>query len=80
MSCERKYIIMERTYEMKGLKCQGCVNTVTKKLSALKNVENVSVNLDAKEVTIIGNSFKWTLNRALKDTKFEIGKEIKKTY
>ncbi|MBJ8325125.1 heavy-metal-associated domain-containing protein [Streptococcus pacificus] len=69
---------MEKTYEMTGLKCQGCVDTVTEKLSALKSVENVSVNLDAKEVTITGSPLKWSLQRALKGTKFEIGKEVKK--
>ncbi|MGT2771568.1 heavy-metal-associated domain-containing protein [Streptococcus marimammalium] len=68
---------MEKTYEITGLKCQGCVDTVTEKLSTLKSVENVFVNLDAKKVTITGRPLKWSLQRALKGTKFEIGQEIK---
>lgn len=69
---------MEKTYEITGLKCQGCVNIVTEKLSNLKSVENVFVDLDTKSVTIKGNPFKWSLQRALKGTKFKIGKEVKK--
>ena len=43
---------MTKTYNITGMKCQGCVNTVTKKLSAVKGVENVKVDLENKQVTI----------------------------
>ena len=36
---------MTKTYNITGVKCQGCVNTVTEKLSAVKGVENVKVDL-----------------------------------
>lgn len=39
---------MEKTYEVTGMKCQGCVKTVTEKLSAVRGVEKVVVDLDKK--------------------------------
>lgn len=35
-----------KTYEITGMKCQGCVKTVTEKLSAVRGVEKVVVDLD----------------------------------
>ena len=67
---------MTKTYNITGMKCQGCVNTVTKKLSAVKGVENVKVDLENKQVIIEGKPWKWSLNRALKCTKFDVGDEI----
>lgn len=63
---------MEKTYRISGLKCQGCVDTVTDTLSALSNVDAVAVNLAQKEVTVTGRVWKMTLNRALKGTKFRL--------
>lgn len=37
---------MERTYEVTGMKCDGCAKTVTEKLSAVHGVEKVVVDLD----------------------------------
>ncbi len=67
---------MEKTYEITGMKCQGCVKTVTEKLSAVLGVEKVVVDLDKKQATVTGNPFKLSLKRALKGTKFTLGKEI----
>lgn len=63
---------MEKTYQITGLKCQGCVDTVTEKLSALKNVDSVRVDLEKGQVSVTGTAWKMTLNRALKDSKFRI--------
>lgn len=73
---ERK-IIMSKTYEIAGMKCQGCANAVTEKLSAVKCVEEVKVDLEKKQVTIEGKSWKWSLSRALKGSKYELGNEVK---
>ena len=37
---------MSKTYEISGMKCQGCANAVTEKLSAVKGVEEVSVDIE----------------------------------
>lgn len=67
---------MSKTYEISGMKCDGCIKTVTEKLSAVRGVESVQVDLDNKQVTVQGNPFKWSLKRALKGTKFELGQEV----
>ena len=51
---------MTKTYNITGMKCQGCVNTVTEKLSAVKGVENVKVDLENKQVTIEGKPVSYT--------------------
>ena len=74
--CERKDKNMSKTYEITGMKCQGCANAVTEKLSAVKGVEEVRVDLEKNQVTIEGKPWKWSLKLALKGTKFELGDEI----
>ena len=54
---------MTKTYNITGMKCQGCVNTVTEKLSAVKGVDKVQVDLENKQVTIEGEPWKWSLKR-----------------
>ena len=68
---------MEKTYEVTGMKCQGCVRKVTEKLSAVSGVKAVNVDLEKKQATITGRPCKFFLKRALKGTKFSLGKEIK---
>ncbi len=67
---------MTKLIKSTGMKCQGCVNTVTEKLSAVKGVENVQVDLENKQVTIEGKPWKWSLKACPKGTKFELGDEI----
>ncbi|AWX43983.1 Cu(+) exporting ATPase [Flagellimonas maritima] len=44
---------MERTYSVTGMTCQGCVATVSKKLSAVEGVEKVEVSLEESRASII---------------------------
>lgn len=67
---------MSKTYAVSGMKCDGCAKTVTEKLSVVRGVDSVQVDLEKKQVTIEGKPFKWSLNRALKGTKFELGQEV----
>jgi copper chaperone CopZ len=67
---------MEKTYQLSGLKCQGCVDTVTQKLSSLKGVEVLEVSLADKTITLDTKVWKWRLNQALKGTKFKLEKEL----
>ena len=66
---------MTKTYKITGMKCQGCVNTVTEKLSAVKGVDKVQVDLETTS-HYRREPWKWSLKRALKGTKFELGDEI----
>lgn len=42
---------MKTTLEIQNLKCHGCANTVTTKLSGLDGIENVLVNNDTNSVS-----------------------------
>ena len=46
---------MTKTYNITGMKCQGCVNTVTEKLSAVKGVDKVQVDLEKNKSLSKGN-------------------------
>ncbi|AXQ79301.1 copper chaperone [Streptococcus chenjunshii] len=67
---------MEKRYEIKGMKCQGCAQTVTEKLSAVRGVTDVHVDLEKKQATITGRPFKFALKQALKGSHFALGKEL----
>ena len=45
---------MDARVELKvdGMTCQGCVRSVTKKLSGVTGVSNVAVDLDAGKATV----------------------------
>jgi len=42
---------MKTTLTIQNLKCEGCISTIAKKLSALHGIHDVKVNLDRSEVT-----------------------------
>lgn len=67
---------MSKVYQVSGMKCDNCAKTVSEKLSAVKGVESVKVDLDKQEVTIEGKPWKWSLKRALKGTKYQLGQEL----
>ena len=41
---------MEATITIQNLKCGGCANTIITKVSAIKNISNVSVDLETSVV------------------------------
>lgn len=41
------------TYSVDGLHCQGCVNTVTRTITALPDVKSVSVDLNTRGVSTV---------------------------
>ena len=43
---------MKTTIIIQNLKCGGCANTITTKLSTIENVSNVNVDVDTSSVTI----------------------------
>lgn len=63
---------MEKTYEIKGMKCMGCVNKVKESFEKVPGVENVTVDLETKTATVTGNVTKEALSNSLADTKFEV--------
>ncbi|MFK5982415.1 MAG: heavy metal-associated domain-containing protein [Flavobacteriaceae bacterium] len=47
---------MNSTIVIQNLKCGGCANTITTKISALENVNNVVVDVEASSVSFDTNS------------------------
>jgi len=43
---------MKTTIKIQNLKCSGCANTITSKLSELSNISNVKVNVDEAKVEL----------------------------
>ena len=42
---------METTIHIQNLKCGGCANTITKGISSIEAIQNVSVNVNESTVT-----------------------------
>ena len=42
---------MTTTFEIQNLKCHGCANTITTKLSSLEGIKDVVVNNETKSVS-----------------------------
>ncbi len=47
---------MKSTITIQNLKCGGCANTITTKISSLKNISNVTVDLEASSVSFEASS------------------------
>ncbi|EFR45099.1 heavy-metal-associated domain-containing protein [Streptococcus pseudoporcinus] len=65
---------MEKTYKLTGMKCEGCVKTVTEKLESVRGVHDVNISLAEGKAVITGTPFLLSLKRALKGTPFTIDK------
>ncbi len=48
---------MEKKFRITGMKCQGCVDTVTSRIKAVPSVSKVTVNLDDGIATVEGRDF-----------------------
>jgi copper chaperone CopZ len=46
-----------RTYRVDGMTCGHCVNAVTGEVSKVTGVTDVNVDLDARTVTVSGETF-----------------------
>ncbi|KHD45506.1 heavy-metal-associated domain-containing protein [Streptococcus hongkongensis] len=63
---------MEKTYRITGMKCQGCADTVTKKLSAVGGVKAVLVDLENSTAQVTGKPLYFSLKQALKGTSYKL--------
>ncbi|BBX96589.1 heavy-metal-associated domain-containing protein [Mycobacterium lacus] len=54
----------EQTFSLNGLRCQGCVDTVTTALGSLGSVSAVSVDLDTEGTSTVRISTDVELTRA----------------
>ena len=76
---EKEDNIMIKTLKVEGMSCGHCKARVEKALNAVEGVENASVNLETKEVTIKLNKDinDETLISAVTDEGYEVIKTIR---
>ncbi len=65
---------MTQVYHVGGMSCGGCATAVKNKLSALRDVTSVSIDLDKNEAKITSSKLIGTnaLEEALKDTAYTL--------
>lgn len=42
---------MDTSIKVQNLKCGGCVTTITNKISEIRHISNININLDTSEVS-----------------------------
>ncbi|WP_057873054.1 heavy-metal-associated domain-containing protein [Loigolactobacillus rennini] len=63
---------MAQLIKIKGMKCDGCVKSVTAAFENLPDVKTVKVNLEAGEALITGQAEEAALKASLAETPYEI--------
>ncbi|HEB80046.1 MAG TPA: copper chaperone [Rhodospirillales bacterium] len=64
---------MAATYLVSGMTCGGCANSVTNAIQAVAPDATVSVDLDAKQITVEGLDDAGSIAKAVEDAGFEFG-------
>ncbi len=55
---------METTIYIQNLKCSGCANTITREISSIKGIQNVTISVEENSVT-----FDYTTDEKLQEVK-----------
>lgn len=63
---------MKKTYQVEGMKCEGCAKTVRETLALVAGVTEVTVNLNKKTATVISDAPEQALTAALKNTSYRL--------
>jgi len=64
---------MSKTYKVEGMTCQGCANSVTNAIKAVAPESEISVDLDAKQITVLGLNDDAMIAKAVDDAGFDFG-------
>ncbi len=62
---------MSKTYNVNGMTCQGCANSVTNAIKGVAPDSEISVNLDANQITVDGLDDDAAVAKAIDDAGFE---------
>ncbi len=62
---------MEKVYDIQGMKCAGCVETVTKAFRSVSGVESVQVDLAEHTATVTGTYDEQALLSSLDGTPYK---------
>ena len=55
---------MKKTYQVEGMKCEGCAKTVRETLARVAGVTEVTVDLNKKTATVISDAPEHALTAA----------------
>ena len=64
---------MKYKFEVENIRCGGCANTITKKLSAIHGVEVLDVNVEDKQVVVTAQSANANLQNTLSEKLNKLG-------
>lgn len=64
---------MSKTYKVEGMTCQGCARSVTNAIKAVAPESEISVDLDAKQITVKGLNDDAVVAKAVDDAGFDFG-------
>ncbi len=64
---------MEYKFEVENIRCGGCANTITKKLSEIHGVEAVDVNVEDKQVVVTTQTTNASLEHTLSEKLKNLG-------
>lgn len=64
---------MKYIFEVENIRCGGCSNTITKKLSEIQGVEEVNVNVEEKQVFVKTQTTNVNLQRTLSEKLKNLG-------
>ena len=70
----KEKFFMKKEYNLEGIKCAGCANTVKERFSNVPGVTNVEVSLENKVATVEGDASVDALQASLEGTKYSIKK------
>ena len=66
--------MMKKEYNLEGITCAGCANTVKERFSNVPGVTHVEVSLENKVATVEGDASVDALQASLEGTKYSIKK------
>jgi len=64
---------MSKTYKVEGMTCQGCANSVTNAIKAVAPDSEISVDLEANQITVQGLNDDAVIAKAVDDAGFDFG-------
>lgn len=62
---------MSATYSVLGMTCQGCASSVTNAIKAVAPQSDITVDLEAKQITVNGIDDQQLIAQAVDDAGFE---------
>jgi copper chaperone len=63
---------MERTYAVPGISCEHCKHAIEDEVGTVAGVDSVTVDVDAKTVTVVGEAVDEAVRAAIDEAGYEV--------